>query len=266
MAQPAYVRVVEENEALSREVLLTYMEAYDGKLWVAATDAFLSLGLDRGFAYKACERIKANAPHYSPFDSSSAVLVQRLQQLCLEQTALAYKFINHLLNQANWTVAELSQVIGELQDPASSAASMRDADTRYRRGVLLHELGVSLARLIEALVRDLPELFLGSSAEARTSLVRLLELALHLLDRSAPGGFFASVLENDVVTASSNSWLMQCPALGILMNLVAADGGFAVAADLQSSKLLGMVRNSVVDGGVCHGDHKKKQISNVESC
>lgn len=201
------------------------MNSFDTNLWASATEALLYLWMGSGFAYKSCDAARVMAAHDRPFHVGSPAMVSQLAQICQQNGPRASRFVNNLLNHLNWTVAELSQMVGELREPAPAAGTDRERDARYGRCVLLHEISVRLMRLLEGLARDLPALFAARSAEAETNLIRVLEVTLHVLDRTLSPGQFAAVLDHDFVMQPANRMLLLCPALGVLMALVAAETG-----------------------------------------
>jgi hypothetical protein len=248
LRQPAYVKALELRPDVSREVLLVLMGAFDSNLWASATEALYFLWMGRGLCYWPCQKARLSVPHERPFDVGSTAIIAQLAGICHQNGPRASRFINNLLNHLNWIIAELSQIVGELR-PAAESHVGRERDANYARCHLLHEVSVRLMRVLEGLALDASHLFIAQQAEAETNLIRVLEVTLHVLDRTLNPSQFAAILDGDLLAKPANRYTLLFPSLGTLMALVKAEtGDLGTGLAASSSRVLQKVRKGRVRG------------------
>eukprot|EP00045_Choanoeca_perplexa_P017814 m.267664 g.267664 ORF g.267664 m.267664 type:complete len:1168 (-) comp17642_c0_seq2:1273-4776(-) len=220
--QPAYVQVIAHSPTVATTLVHGCLHSFKGNNWVSTAELIPRFFRQRNFGQDACIRTMLLPLRDVPFDCSSEGMQEVVRTASLDQPELTNTFLNHLLNHLNWTAAELSQVVDDIQAQQAAVVFNRDNEGRYRRGVLLFELEANLLRLLEAYVRVLPELFVGESVDPATNRVRVLEAVLHVLNRASLGAQHA-FLESQLLLNACHRDVLLYACLGTLLTLVEHD-------------------------------------------
>lgn len=211
--------------------------SFKGRLWVPSTDILERLWRGVGFGALACHN-KSRTDREKPLGCSSTIFRENIKTVCRREPALASAFLNELLNHMNWTVTEFDHAIQDIRSSAESVSRGQEDQERYRRCYLMFDIGVHLIKILEGFVLDLPWVFFGSD-ETQLNTVRVVELMVHLLGRVTSSDVYGSVLDSDLLSSSSNRFLMLCPILGVIMNLLASERQTQMAKkDVTNSKVL----------------------------
>jgi Kip1 ubiquitination-promoting complex protein 1 len=222
--QPAYVTCIAQDTPVAEALVRSFLLSFKGNNWVSTAELLPRFFRGRNFGQDACLHTMTLPLHDTPFDCTSSAMQTAVRAASMAELELTNTFLNHLLNHLNWTAAELSQVVDDIQTQQAAVAFNRDNEGRYRRGVLLFELEANLLRLLEAYVRVLPELFVGQTVDASTNRVRVLEAVLHVLNRAALGAQH-TFLESQLLLNACHRDILLYACLGTLLALVDHDAG-----------------------------------------
>ena len=143
-----------------------------------------------------------------------------LVDTCRADPVSLAEFLDRLFNTLNWTVTEFGVTLKEALDARARAHETRQ---RRRKCAVMFELSVTLARVLEFLTKELPEVFLKAQS---LDLRRLTETLVFVLGHATTGpdaalfdrALLAHVAPSDKVSRAA----ILAPVAGILLNLDAA--------------------------------------------
>ncbi|EDQ85240.1 uncharacterized protein MONBRDRAFT_29379 [Monosiga brevicollis MX1] len=243
MGQPRYVDAFGTDKATQTTLLRAVMSHFEGNSWVSSTEILQRIFGHDTFAYDVCQQMVTLPSHETPFDTTSPALQHTLGEVLrgevsMVETEFTAKFLNHFLNQANWTLAEFYQMAEDLRtqaDPQAHNREQQQQDGKFRRCVLLYELLMALLRTMEGMCRVCPSICTASTPSARTTQIRVLEIALHILDR-ALNTHHHEFLTSKLLTNTCIREPLVCAVTGALMSLAEASPD-TVTATAQSPQL-----------------------------
>ena len=139
---------------------------------------------------------------------------------CRADPGLLATFLDRLFNTLNWTVTEFGVTLKEALDARARAHETRQ---RQRKCAVMFDLSVTLARVLEFLTKELPEVFLAAQS---LDLRRLTETLVFVLGHTTVGPD-ASLFDRAAAARVAPSGAVSraailAPVAGILLNLDAA--------------------------------------------
>lgn len=206
----------------------------------------LGCGLPDGMAFSVS--LYPGSLHEFDRECASPLFHREFSALCTEEPETARAFLNQLLNHLNWSVSEFDQSVQQICQGAEQApggvlcrlqaagcvlcaAAMGPCLTAIlwrgrlgeipgpRKCVIMFELSYSLCRLVEHFVSEGAVLFHGTP-QARTNLVRVVEVMVHLLSRMTKSDLFDRALDTGVITLQAvKRVVVLSPIVGTLLNL-----------------------------------------------
>ena len=245
-----YVDVFEKNEEARDAMVPALLKAFDSRFWIPVSNILLRLCRGAGFGQQqendggepeagnggaAPAEAPAEAPASarggpdaalaralaSPQPEGASPLFQRLLvDTCRADPVSLAEFLDRLFNTLNWTVTEFGVTLKEALDARARAHETRQ---RRRKCAVMFELSVTLARVLEFLTKELPEVFLKAQS---LDLRRLTETLVFVLGHATTGpdaalfdrALLAHVAPSDKVSRAA----ILAPVAGILLNLDAA--------------------------------------------
>ena len=253
-----YVDVFEKNEEARDALVPALLEAFDSRFWIPVSNILLRLCRGAGFGQQRKREgepergnggatrssddagddagaIPAEAPAAarggpdaalaralaSPQPEGASPLFQRLLvDACRADPGLLATFLDRLFNTLNWTVTEFGVTLKEALDARARAHETRQ---RQRKCAVMFDLSVTLARVLEFLTKELPEVFLAAQS---LDLRRLTETLVFVLGHTTVGPD-ASLFDRAAAARVAPSGAVSraailAPVAGILLNLDAA--------------------------------------------
>lgn len=206
-----------------------------GRLWVPATDCLVRFWAGRGFAYDACAA-SLDAEEKVDKRCASAVFREMFTSICEDSAAEANQFLNQLINHVNWTASEFDQSLEEIRGADDNIT--QDVHEYYRKCMVYFELTANLLRLLEATVMDGKILFFGR-AESVMNLERVVQLMVHMIDRTNHSDLYDAVMETHHMTLSGlKKELLLSPIYGTIMSLMKCDGNPIDSTANQVTKII----------------------------
>ena len=175
-----FVVAFEENKSAQEVFIESLLECFDSRFWIPVSNILLRLCCKgMGFGEQQQKKKEEEDVTYG-----SLIFQQLLQDTCKGNQKLFDAFVNRLFTICNWTATEFtvaSKEIKHLSDRQGGIGSSGgstggvELQQQQRKLTIMVELTQNLLRLLEAVVRILPNAFNSSLHSSR-----LLELAIFL--------------------------------------------------------------------------------------